>query len=235
MEVVNTVFIEEVKRTATISSFRFRPEKRVDYIPGQFLRVLFDVQDKNNTALNKYLSFSCAPAHDYIEVTKRLSSSEFSAALAGLRAGDKVVMHLPMGKCFFDPAAKKIAFLVGGIGVTPAVSIIEHIVLNKLDTDVVMVYANRSDDDIAFKPELDAWRAIANIKVCYIVSEKVCNSADCHQGKIDSAFCVDSIGDIKERKVFIFGPPKMVDAMKDLTRELGCAKENVLMENFIGY
>jgi ferredoxin-NADP reductase len=34
---------------------------------------------------------------------------------------------------------------------------------------------------------------------------------------------------------FIFGPPRMVEAMNQLCLGLGCDKNNVKVENFAGY
>jgi len=41
---------------------------------------MFDEKDPNNKELNKYLSFSCSPAKDYIEVTKGLARANFPSA-----------------------------------------------------------------------------------------------------------------------------------------------------------
>ena len=46
MEITNTVFIAEIKRTPTVSSFRFKPEKKISFIPyGNRLDIL--MQEKN--------------------------------------------------------------------------------------------------------------------------------------------------------------------------------------------
>ncbi len=235
-QTITARFIERLDRTPTVASFRFALPQPVDFIPGQFARVIFDGDDKNNTALNKYLSFSCAPGHDYVEFTKRSSDSEFSQRLTNLKPGGEVLLQLPIGSCVFKDDYAKIGFLAGGIGITPAIAIIEHIVQKNLPTEVVVLYSNRSEDEIAFKGELDRWQAEnPRIKVCYTVSCKVSPDSSCREGSIDTTFCATTMQDVTERKIFIYGPPKMVDAMRILTRQLGCKRENVLLENFIGY
>ena len=99
MKTVRGKLVERIKRTPSIESFRFLLEEKVDFIPGQFLQVIFDENDLNNRELNKYLSFSSSPAKGYIEVTKRLSQSQFSEKLRGLQYGTKVLFKAPMGKC----------------------------------------------------------------------------------------------------------------------------------------
>jgi len=164
-------FIEKIKRTETVRSFRFKSEQKVDFYPGQFLQVIFDEQNKNNRNLNKYLSFSSAPDKDYIEVTKRISDSEFSQRLLELKPGSRILMKAPMGTCIFKDEYEKIGFLIGGIGITPVISILEYIIDKGLATDVCLLYSNKTEDDIAFKPEIDNWsKNNSKIKVIYTVS-----------------------------------------------------------------
>ena len=82
--------------------------------------------------MNKYLSFSSSPTNDYIEVTKRLSDSVFSQKLKALKPSDEVLLKGPSGNCVLKEEYKKIGFLIGGIGITPVISMIEYIVDKKL-------------------------------------------------------------------------------------------------------
>ncbi len=228
--------IRKIARTQSVESFRFQPAERIDFIPGQFLQLIFDAADRNNKALNKYLSFSCAPGKEYIEVTKRLSQSEFSGRLKSMAIGDTVLARAPLGTCVFKPEYPKIAFVVGGIGITPAIAITEDIVGKSLNTDVAVVYSNRCEDDVAFKEQLDGWAGQrGNIKLAYTFTECKPREAACFFGCIDEALLRAKVADLKERIVFIFGPPKMVEAMRRVCEQAGCPQGNLRLENFIGY
>lgn len=236
MEIVKGKLIQKISRTPSIESFRFRLDKKIDFLPGQFLQVIFDPDTSINKELNKYLSFSCSPTRDYIEVTKRLSSSQFSQKLRDLNAGDEVVFRAPLGKCVYEEGYKKIGFLIGGIGITPVISIIEYIAEKKLDTDVLLLYSNKTDKDIAFKKELDDWVADnSNIKVFYTVTECEPSDKQCIVGRIDKDLLKNKIGDPCDRVLFIFGPPRMVAAMQDLSLGAGFKKDCIKIENFVGY
>src|SRR3989338_4450330 len=164
--------IERIKRTADIESFRFSPEEKLDFTPGQFTRVIFDPRDLNNKELNKYLSFSSSPLKSYFELTKRLSESKFSQKMKNLKTGDSILFNGPLGSCTFKEEYKKIAFLIGGIGITPVISIIEYLIDKKLDTDVKLFYSNRTEKDIAFKKELDSWAGSnKNITLNYLITD----------------------------------------------------------------
>ena len=64
MKEVRMQLIQTLKRTQSVQSFCFIPEETIDFLPGQFLQIIFDEADKNNLTLNKYLSFSCAPGKE---------------------------------------------------------------------------------------------------------------------------------------------------------------------------
>lgn len=227
---------QRIVRTPTVESFRFILTEKLNFIPGQFLEVVFDEKNKNNKELNKYLSFSGSPEREYIEVTKRLSNSSFSSRLKDLSIKDQVLIRAPLGTCVFKDDYKRIGFLIGGIGITPVISIIEYIVNRKLDTDVILVYSNRTEAEIAFKPELDSWKSInKNLKVHYLVSECQPQDRTCIYGTIDSDLLKEKVRDLSDRIFFIFGPPKMVEAMANLASDLGCIKDNIKTESFIGY
>ena len=136
MREIRATFLERKVRTSTATSFRFQPDEKIDFLPGQFLHLIFDQKDRGNSSLNKYLSFSSAPGKDYFEVTKRISESAFSKGLLNLKHGDKLLIKASMGNCVFKPEFKKICFLAGGIGITPVISIIEHVAANSLENDI---------------------------------------------------------------------------------------------------
>jgi ferredoxin-NADP reductase len=228
--------IEKIKRTPTIESFRFLPEKKIEFISGQFSQIIFDVDDLENKELNKYLSFSSSPTKKYIEFTKRLSESEFSQELRNLKIEDTIYIKAPLGNCVFEERYKKIIFLIGGIGITPVISILEYIVDNKIDTDTYLFYSSRREEEIAFKNELDNWCKINPlIKIFYFVTDYPPKEKNCIYGVIDKDLLREKVKDLKERIIFTFGPPKMVKAMYDLSKELGCEEKNIKTENFVGY
>ncbi|MBL7129939.1 MAG: FAD-dependent oxidoreductase [Candidatus Omnitrophica bacterium] len=236
MKLVKAKLAERIQRTSSVESFRFIPAEKIEFIPGQFLQVIFDETNRDNRELNKYLSFSSSPTKEYIEATKRLSDSQFSQKLKNLKIGDEVLLKAPLGNCVYKDEYKKIGFLIGGIGITPIISILEYIIDKKLNTDVLLLYSNKTEQDIAFRKELDHWKSInSNIKVFYTLTERKPTDKNCISGRINRDLFIEKVKDVDERIFFIFGPPKMVEAMKDLCLEIGCDKENIKSESFIGY
>jgi glycine betaine catabolism B len=233
-EVLGT-FSESIVRTPSVKSYRFIMDEKIHFLPGQFMQLIFDKEHKSNQELNKYLSLSTSPDNDFIEVTKRLSESAFSHKLEALKKGDRLLFKAPLGTCTFDPGYKKIAFLIGGIGITPVISILEYVCQNNLATDVYLLYSNRVPDDVAFKDELDMFSVRKNIKIIYTFTD--CEPQDnvCLSGVITKDVVTAMIPDWQERHLFVYGSPAMVRAMKGICSELSCDTGKIKTENFMGY
>ena len=227
--------IERIKRTSTIKSFRFSAEQKINFIPGQFIKIIFDEANLSNKDINKCLSLSSSPSKGYIEITKRLSGSSFSEKLDSLKIGDNILSEGPLGNCVFKQEYKKIGFLIGGIGITAVISIIEDIMDKGIDTDVILLYSNKTSGDIAFKGELDNWQNYKNIKVVYVITGGEVKDSSYITGYIDKNLIIERISDLEDREFFVFGPPAMVDSMRSLCLEIGCQKQKVKTESFVGY
>lgn len=228
--------IESKNRLGMIKSFRFQPKQSFIFQPGQFAKIIFDKDSLINKDFNKYLSFSSPPGQGYLEFTKKISDSLFSQKLCNLKKGDEVFIQAPLGNCIFQKKYQKIAFLVGGIGITPVMSILGYIAEKKYDTEVILFYSNQSNSGIAFRKELDSLQEKQkNIKVVYMVTDSKSEDESILQGRINSDIVLERLSDIKERIFFIFGPPKMVLAMSQLCKDIGCSKDNIKQEGFIGY
>lgn len=229
-----TEILEVIKRTYNVKSFRFRRKEEVDFKPGQFFFVTIRIGNKERT---KHFSFSNSPSEkDYIEFTKKLTDSEYSKALDQLKAGDWARLKMPYGSFTFEGEYKKIAFLAGGIGVTPIRSICRYAIDKELDTDIVLLYANRTAKDVIFREDFDAMqKAHPKLKVSHILYEPD-EEYPTRVGLINAQITKEEIPDYSERKFYICGPPSMVDALRKILLDgLNLAKEDIITEDFTGY
>jgi len=224
---------EIIQRTYNVKSFRLEVEGWIDFQPGQFLEVSLKV----GLELKRYLSISSSPSEmGYIEFTKKITESDFSRTLNSSKAGDHVKIKYPFGNFTLNEADKKIAFISGGIGITPIRSICKFVVDKNLGTDIVLIYANRSIGDIAFKEDfIQMQKQYPKLKVVHVLSEPS-NELISRTGRVNSQIVKEDIPDYAERKFYLCGPPAMVEAMKKiLSEELILPKESIITENFTGY
>ncbi len=224
---------EIIQRTYNVKSFRLEPAANIDYKAGQFLSVTL----RKDSNLKRYLSISSSPTEKcYIEFTKKLTNSDFSKSLNELKAGDTVEVQYPMGNFTLKDGFNKIAFISGGIGITPIRSIAKYVVDNNMGVDMILVYANRSIKDIVFKDDFDYMqKAYSKLKVSHVLCEAE-PGFKCTVGLINAAIIKNEVSDYQQRKFYLCGPPAMVDSMKKiLTGELALAETNIITENFQGY
>ncbi|XP_073011271.1 nitrate reductase [NADH] 1 [Typha latifolia] len=71
--------------------------------------------------------------------------------------------------------ARRLAMIAGGTGITPVYQVIQAVLRDQPEdpTEMHLVYANRSEDDILLKEELDRWAEEnpGRLKVWYVVGE----------------------------------------------------------------
>ena len=236
-----------IKRTHNVKSFRFLVKEEVDFFPGQFFFVSIKIGIVSSRVETKPFSFSNSPTEKgYIEFTKKLTGSEYSNALDKLKAGDWARLRLaygqftPKGICSKGGAGEyfRLAFLSGGIGITPIRSICKFITDRRIPVDIVLLYSSNTPEDIVFREDFAEMQAAnKNLKVIDTITlPNDSLSWPGRIGRIDEAMIKEEIPDYDKRLFYISGPSGMVEAMKEiLTGELKIAVQKIKTENFSGY
>jgi len=234
VKVVSARIKEIIPRTYNIKSFRLKVKEDVDFKAGQFLYVMLGVEKE--AELSRYLSISNSPTEKgYIEFTKRISGSRFSARLQGLNPGDVVRIRYPLGNFVLREDCQRIAFLSSGIGITPIRSICKYVVDLNLDIDIVLIYGNRTRKDIAFKDDFDIMEEVyPKLKVIYVLSD-TCGDWPGRKGYIGRSIIEEEVPDYRERVFYLCGPPLMVESLRKILWKLDLSNERVITEDFIGY
>lgn len=237
MIIFNTEVIGIVERTSGVKSFRFKNPEEAEFEPGQFFFVTLKINDVERT---KHFSFSNSPTEKgYIEFTKRITESPFSKTLDNLKIGDWAKIKMPIGSFTLKAEFSKIAFLSGGIGITPIRSICKFATDRKLLTDIVLLYGNNKEEDIIFREDFDGMKAVNNkLKVVYTLTSPDIDKKKWFGriGYIDDSMIKEDIPDFIERVFYICGPPKMVEGLTAILRDkLNIKEDNIKTENFVGY
>lgn len=109
---------------------------------------------------------------------------------------------------------KKCAMLAGGTGITPMYQLIRDILKNPGDkTEIHLVFANRTEDDIMLRAELDKWASEhSNFKVWYVIERPI----DVEAWKYSIGFVNEEImrqhlpWGGPDTSAFMCGPPPMI-------------------------
>ncbi|KAL2479679.1 NADH-cytochrome b5 reductase-like protein [Abeliophyllum distichum] len=130
-------------------------------------------EGKPKYVIRPYTPISDPDAKGYFDLLiKVYPEGKMSQHFASLKPGDVVEVKGPIEKLRYSPNMKKhIGMIAGGTGITPMLQIIDAILKNPDDnTQVTLLYANVSPDDILLKKKLDVLAARhPNLKVFYTV------------------------------------------------------------------
>lgn len=173
-------------------------------------------------------SFSAAYNGNYIRLTIK-ALGDYTKQIPSLTPGTHVILDGPLGLFITDKADRqKFLCIAGGIGITPIRAILETLAVGK--RDAILLYANKSERDIAFRQELDAMHEYApSIAVHHVLTAP---SPGCETGFIDKEKIVRLTPDFYEREVFLCGPPVMMKLMVQHLKDLGFDNRHIHYEKF---
>jgi ferredoxin-NADP reductase len=188
-----------------------------------------------------FRSFSIAsPPYqkDILEFAMRRGESAFKKNLESLEVGESVEITPAVGKCIFgDPDAEKgIVFLVGGVGVTPARSMLLQANFEKRPEQFFLFDSNRRVEDAPF---LDEFSALDNIDLTRIYTMSDQNLSKMpwsgELGRIDRKMIQKYVTmDWGKCTFYIVGIGVFVQAMRELLTTEGVAVEKILSDDFGG-
>ncbi|RVX22523.1 Nitrate reductase [Vitis vinifera] len=129
--------------------------------------------------------------------------------------------------------AKKLAMIAGGSGITPIYQIIQAVLKDpEDDTEMYVVYANRTEDDILLWEELDAWaEKHERLKVWYVVGESIRKGWKYSLGFITESILREHIPSASgDTLALACGPPPMIQfAVQPNLEKLGYDIKNSLL------
>jgi cytochrome-b5 reductase len=145
--------------------------------------------------------------------------------LAAMEVGDEIEMRGPKGAMQYSRTyAKHIGMIAGGTGITPMYQLIRAICEDEEDnTQVSLLYASNSEEDILLREELDAFAAKNSHKFKFQhVLATPNDSWTGLKGFINPEMIKEHLAPATDSsKVLLCGPPPMINAMKKNLAGLG--------------
>jgi 3-phenylpropionate/trans-cinnamate dioxygenase ferredoxin reductase subunit len=222
-----TLLCDAIRReTHDVASFHFRDDQGTpfDHLPGQFLTFSLDVA---GALVHRCYTISSSPMRsERISITvKRTPGGTVSNWLHDhLRVGDTVRACGPNGdfSCVRHPA-QKYAFLSGGSGITPLMSMARYFDELQQDADILFVHAARTPRDIIFHDELLAMgrRHPRMRNVFFCEDPGGAREEICHPGRVGLQALTAVAPDLHEREVFCCGPAPFMAGIRDLLASAG--------------
>jgi ferredoxin-NADP reductase len=229
--------VEKIQRTADTASYRFSRSPEYRFKAGQSFGITIPGPDG---PLQHHFSHADSPTEPYVELTTRLTGSPFKKALDSLTPGGAAIIRGPYGRFLFRRQEPRLAFLVGGIGITPVRSMLRYL----LDTEgagraegqeLVLFYGCMTEDDVLYQEEMEEFGAmIPGLRVLYVITEPKPEWKG-HRGFITAKLLRAELQNAASWTYYVVGPPPMILAMEKITRLLAIPEKRIVEESFAGY
>jgi len=202
--------------------FELENEQKLGLTIASCLVVKAPIGENGKDVIRPYTPVSDTEDKGFFDlVVKTYPQGVMSKYMATLNPGDKLDFKGPFPKFEYKPnTLKKIGMIAGGSGVTPMIQIVQHILKNPNDkTQVSLLFANLSENDILLKQELDAL-ALRNkdrFKVHYTIDKQTTKHWNEEVGFITDDMVKKFMPPPnKDNRVLVCGPPGL---MKHLSGE----------------
>jgi ferredoxin-NADP reductase len=210
------------------------------FLPGQYMEWTLAHPKLDSRGNRRIFTIASSPTEKDIKLAMRFETqkpSSFKNALMNIEEGDELLAGSLAGN-FILPKEKnvKLAFIAGGVGITPFRSMVKYFIDMKEKRDAVLFYVANAPDHFVYK-ELFIEAEAVGVKTKYAISIKENAPADWQgiKGFISKEIIARKAPDFLERIWFVSGPNAMVDACKDVLLSLGVSASRIKKDYFPGF
>lgn len=203
---------------------RLISDKPKGYIfsPGQATEMAIDKDGLREE--KRPFTFTSLPEEKELEFTIKVYPSHDGVTdeLSSVKIGDSLLIEDAWGAISYQGEG---TFIAGGAGITPFIAILKDLQNKGKLKGNNLFFANKKKEDIIYKSNLEAWLG-SDFKV--ILSEE--NTKEYAYGHIDKEFLESNELDVS-KKVYLCGPPPMMEALQKGLYAMGISKKQLVAED----
>ncbi len=221
------------------ADFVFALDQPIDYLPGQYMEFTLPHSKPDSRGSRRYFTLASSPTENNLRLGVKFypRGSTFKQALRNMgKTTPFAAAQLSGDFVLPNDSTRKLAFVAGGIGVTPFRSMIKYLSDTDDPRSVTLLYSERTAADLAYVDVFTAAQAKPGTKIVYTLTDA--NTAvptGMQAGFITAEIIQAEIPDYKDRLFYISGSHSMVSAMQSALGELGVSKHNIKIDFFPGY
>lgn len=244
--------VQETSDTITIHFAQ--PEQQLNYLSGQFLTLISEINGKEER--RSYSLCSSPDVDKNLSVTvKRVKGGKMSNHLNdNIKVGDKILALSPLGNFKFEPEniQRHIVLIGGGSGITPLFSIIKSVLKKELASTVSLIYVNSNKENTIFYQQLEQWQSefSSRFQIVHYWSdvakseqpkagfwERIFKKKDVNAHRINSIRLKAILNDLHVKKntdteFYICGAKGLMEIATATLQEMGFSKDVIHKENF---
>src|ERR1700752_4375381 len=218
-----TLVISGIRDQARLTrSFDLRPERVVDFTPGQVAILRVEGEEP------AYFAFAGAPADRDLEVLVKQKVGA-SRIIYDMCVGDKIELLDVCGRGFMidEMTGRDLVFVAMGTGVAPLRSALRHVLKRKNEFgQLVVLYGARTPDDFCYRSEIEAW-AGEGVELRQVISRPDGHDWSGPTGYVQSL--LDHVlPELKSPVALICGSLEMIDQTRERLGKMGFKSEEIL-------
>lgn len=227
------------KEAEGIFSFVFSSKNKLAFAPGQYMEWTLPVAKSDSRGNRRYLTVSSSPTEKELMVTIRIpdKASAFKRNLVAMKPGDTILASHTAGSFTLpsDPS-KKLAFIAGGVGITPFRSFARYLTDSGQSSQSTLLYCASSSGEFAFRSTFKQAES-AGLRTIYNLTGK--DTAPAGWSGSHASLSPELIGkvfpDFNERLFYLSGPYGFVKAARGALLDSGVSLANIKADYFPGY
>eukprot|EP01138_Halocafeteria_seosinensis_P010791 gb/GECG01011021.1/.p1 GENE.gb/GECG01011021.1/~~gb/GECG01011021.1/.p1 ORF type:complete len:436 (+),score=65.16 gb/GECG01011021.1/:1-1308(+) len=228
---------DKVRESDEITSFYLKPKDGtivMNFEPGQYLGLRLTA---NGQTTQRNYSLSAPAAKD----TYRISVKKEDGGLVSswlhdeAQVGTELTVFPPAGDFVLREGTNPVLFCTGGVGVTPALAMLEHIVQNNVNREINWIHAARNRSAQAFRTRVqELAQKHPNLRYQFILAEE--ESIDPSQNESKGLLTkehvngmVSSPGNVDS---YVLGPKGFMQSAVSTLKDIGVPRDNINFEFF---
>jgi ferredoxin-NADP reductase/Na+-translocating ferredoxin:NAD+ oxidoreductase RnfD subunit len=227
------------KMASDIVDFVFRPAQRLVFEPGQYMEFTLAHAKPDSRGNRRFFTLASSPTEENLHLGVRFyaNSSSFKKALYRIDGRAKIMAGQIAGDFTLprDPR-QKLVFIAGGIGITPFRSMLKYLLDMNQRRDIVLIYANRTAEEIAYKDILGEVQTQLGIKAFYTLTDTKALPRNWRGlvGRIDVHMIQAVVPDYEERTFYLSGSLDMVRTYEHILKNMHVKNERIKKDFFPG-
>ncbi len=229
---------EKVQIAPDMYDFAFAGGEEMRFRPGQYMEWTLGHEKTDSRGNRRYFTLASSPTEDDIRLGVKFyeRSSSFKRALLNLDDGQTIVAGQLAGD-FTLPRdkRKKLAFIAGGIGITPFRSMVKYLLDKKEVRPAVLIYSNRNAEDIVYSNLFARAERELDLKTVYTLTETAPVDWRGEKGRVSAALIARNVPDWRERTFYVSGTHAMVAATESVLKGMGVPPGRIKTDFFPGF
>lgn len=236
---VVTSIQQKLQYGVDMMDFIFPLKKKLAFTPGQYMEWTLPHNHSDSRGNRRYFTIASSPTEDTLRLGIKFYPNGSSFKKTMLTSSGIPIVGSQVSGDFVLPKdpRQKLAFLAGGIGITPFRSMVKYLIDTKQVRNIVLLYSNKTMDEIMYYDIFSQAERELGIRTVYTLTDttKIPSNWQAEVGRIDEAMIASSIPDFKERTFYLSGPHSMVTAYEEVLAKMNIPQKQIKTDFFPGF